>query len=135
MPKSLDGVEADIRLVERMEKICFRAMSKDPNNRQQSMDELKHELEALSTNKTSGFKSLALASREMHDMQRRLFNVLGSSKKLVVSLVCVVAVIVVVGVAMYSPLYGIGTDPVPLSAKSQSNSHVRHMRPSPPTLK
>ncbi|MBA3992615.1 MAG: hypothetical protein C0469_03750 [Cyanobacteria bacterium DS2.3.42] len=111
MPKSLDGIEADIRLVERLEKICFKALSKDPNSRQQSMDELKHELEALSTSKTSGFKSLALASREMHDMQRRLFNVLGSSKKLVISLVCVVGVIVVVGVAMYSPLYGIGTDP------------------------
>lgn len=111
LPKSLAGVEADVRLVERLEKILFKALSKDPNNRQQSMDELKHELEALSTNKTSGFKSLALVSREMHEVRRRLFNVLGSSKKLVISLVCIVAIIVAAGVAMYSPLYGIGTDP------------------------
>ncbi len=111
LPKSLTGVEADVRLVERLEKILFRALSKDPNNRQQSMDELKHELEALSTNKTSGFKSLALVSREMHEVRRRLFNVLGSSKKLVVSLICVVAIVVAAGVAMYSPLYGIGADP------------------------
>ncbi len=111
LPKSLDGVEADVRLVERIEKILFRALSKDPNSRQQSMDELKHELEALSINKTSGFKSMALVSREVHEVRRRLFNVLGSSKKLVISLVCVVAIIVVAGVAMYSPLYGIGTDP------------------------
>ncbi|MCC7529421.1 MAG: serine/threonine protein kinase [Candidatus Melainabacteria bacterium] len=111
LPKSLIGVEADVRLVERLEKILFRALSKDPNNRQQSMDELKHELESLSTNKTSGFKSLALVSREMHEVRRRLFNVLGSSKKIVVSLICLVAIVVAVGVAMYSPLYGIGADP------------------------
>ncbi len=111
LPKSLAGVEADVRLVERLEKILFRALSKDPNNRQQSMDELKLELEALSTKKTSGFKSLALVSREMHEVRRRMFNVLGSSKKLVISLICVVAIIVAAGVAMYSPLYGIGTDP------------------------
>lgn len=111
LPKSLIGVEADVRLVERLEKILFKALSKDPNNRQQSMDELKHELESLSTNKTSGFKSLALVSREMHEVRRRLFNVLGSSKKIVVSLICLVAIVVAVGVAMYSPLYGIGADP------------------------
>jgi len=111
LPKSLDGVDADVRLVERLEKILFRALSKDPNNRQQSMDELKHELEALSSNQTSGLKSLALVSREMHEVKRRLFNVLGSSKKLVISLVCVVLLVIGTGVAMYFPLYGLGADP------------------------
>ncbi len=111
LPKSLDGVEADVRLVGRLEKILFKALSKEPNNRQQSMDELKHELEAITANQTSGFKSLALVSREMHEVRRRIFNVLGSSKKLVISLLCVVAVVVVAGVAMYSPLYGLGADP------------------------
>lgn len=111
LPKSLNNVDADVRLVERLEKILFKALSKDPNSRQQSMDELKHELEALKTNQTSGFKSLALVSREMHDVRRRMFNVLGSSKKIVISLLCIVGLVVIAGVIMYSPLYGLGTDP------------------------
>jgi serine/threonine protein kinase len=114
LPKSLDGVDADVRLVERLEKILFRALSKDPNNRQQSMDELKRELESISTGKASGSKSLALISREMHEVKRRLFNVLGSSKKLVISLVCVVIIVMGAGVTMYFPLYGLGADPSPI---------------------
>ncbi len=111
LPKSLQNVDADVRLVERLEKILFKALSKDPNSRQQSMDELKHELESLSKTKTSGFKSMALVSREMNELRRRIFNVLGSSKKLVISLICVVAIVVAAGVAMYSPLYGLSADP------------------------
>jgi serine/threonine protein kinase len=111
LPKSLDGVESDVRVVERLEKILFKALSKDPNNRQQSMDELKKELESLQLKKTSGFKSLALVSREMHEVRRKIFNVLGSSKKLVISLLCVFVIVLGAGVAMYSPLYGLGADP------------------------
>lgn len=111
LPKSVDGVDADVRLVERLEKILFKALSKDPNNRQQSMDELKAELEALQTKEAKGLKSVALASREMHEVRRRIFNVLGSSKKLVISLICVVILVVGAGIAMYFPLYGLGADP------------------------
>jgi len=111
LPKSLDNVDADIRVVERLEKILFKALSKDPNSRQQSMDELKHELEAVNIRKTTGLKSLALVSREMHEIRRKLFNVLGSSKKLVISLIVVVMIVIGTGVAMYSPLYGLGADP------------------------
>jgi serine/threonine-protein kinase len=111
LPKSLDNVQADVRLVERLEKILFKALSKDPNSRQQSMDELKRELEAVDVGKTTGLKSLALVSREMHEIRRRMFNVLGSSKKLVIGLLIVVMLVIGTGVAMYSPLYGLGTDP------------------------
>lgn len=113
MPKGLTGVEADIRVVERLDKILFKALDKDADSRYQSFDELRADLEVLASGKAGGLKSIALLSREMNDVRRKALNAMGSSRKLVFSILCVFVAVVCAGVALYFPIYGFEADPPP----------------------
>lgn len=128
MPAALTGVDGDVRLVQGLESIIFKAMAKEPGQRFQSMQSLGRELEGLRDRAGKGLKIQAYAFRQLVKLKGAIFNRLGTSKKLVLSLSLLVLLIVVSAIAFYFPLYGLGGDPTPrereISLKRDKRSYA-----------
>jgi len=114
-PEGFGDVGIDPRLVDRLQKIDFKAMEKNPAQRYQTMTDLRADLETAQALSGKGVKLGAVISIRAGEARRQLLNRLGTSKKLVALLV--VALILVGGVCllMTSDRYGLHADPTGLT--------------------
>ncbi|HEY9787958.1 MAG TPA: serine/threonine-protein kinase [Candidatus Obscuribacterales bacterium] len=82
MPSSLGDVKADVRLVKQLEEIIFKAMAKDPENRFQSVRELRAAIEET-RNQWKECSTLAATLKRASSKWARIFqNRLGKQWKL-----------------------------------------------------
>lgn len=111
MPDGLSGIDPDIRVVQRLEGIVFKALAKQRENRYQTIEELKKDLDDVRTSRTGGLKIVAQVSVKTGQISRSIFNKLGSSKKIVFALAAALLLVVAASFLFFSPIYGVGADP------------------------
>lgn len=112
MPAGLDKqLNVDVRLVQRVENIVFKALSKDPAQRQQSFDELRDALEIAQHEKSSGLALIAQTLMNISHIRHLARNKLGQHWKLFVTTCSVFAIAFLALLIFVMPAYGPGEEP------------------------
>jgi serine/threonine protein kinase len=87
MPKPLSEIDGDVRLTQRLDEIILKSMQKNPDQRYQSISELKKDIDSASDLAQKKFAVFAQVGLLFSGAYRTWVNKLGSSKKLVVGLI------------------------------------------------
>ncbi|HEY9714721.1 MAG TPA: serine/threonine-protein kinase [Chroococcales cyanobacterium] len=103
MPETLTGIDADVRMVQRLDAVLQKAMAKRPADRFESMRALRKELESVAMTSRQGSKALAQVELNVAGSYRRLVNKLGKAHKIAFASIATV-LICLAGVAIYCQL-------------------------------
>jgi len=85
-PRPLSGINEDIRLTQRLDEIILKSMQKNPDQRYQSILQLKSDIDSASDLANKNLAAFAQIRLRVSAFYRNVTNQLGSSKRLVVVL-------------------------------------------------
>jgi serine/threonine protein kinase len=116
----LGAIEGDVRVVQKLDAIVLKCLAKAPEQRYQSMNELRADLESAAQSAGSGWQPLAKIGRKATEMERSFARQMGRTHKpgvLVYAglVVAILLVICAITSLLLLPVYGPGKDPPPQS--------------------
>jgi serine/threonine protein kinase len=115
-PPGLGAVDGDVRVVQKLDAIVLKCLAKAPEQRYQSMNELKADLESAAQSAGTGWQPLATFGRKAAQVERSLARQMGRSHKSGVLLFAGSALAILLAICAISswllwPVYGPGRDP------------------------
>jgi serine/threonine protein kinase len=107
-PPGLGAIDGDVRVVQKLDAIVLKCLAKAPEQRYQSMKDLRSDLESAAQSAVFGWKALAKIGRKATEVERTLARRVGLPKKLTV--VAMVALPVLAALAaVFILLFGFGS--------------------------
>jgi serine/threonine protein kinase len=103
-PAPLSGLPEDIRLIKQLDQIITRALQKSPNNRYQTVAELRRDLNSLLEDSGKRLRPVAFLQLNLERFIRKYGSVIGSSRLIIICIIMSTLVIIAISSCFLIPV-------------------------------